>query len=84
MENIQLYLELRFIKCDVTVHLIICSYGTKEVLLFPFHIASGNICCYPDASVLPYSMLLKLMEMYTQALVLLLNSLMCENLNGKG
>jgi len=36
MANIQLYLELRFIRCDVIVHLIICSYGMRKVLLFPF------------------------------------------------
>jgi hypothetical protein len=51
MANIQLYLELRFIKCDVIVHLIICSYGIRKVLLFPFLIASGNICCSTDAGV---------------------------------
>jgi hypothetical protein len=56
-------IQLRFVKCDAIVHLIIGSYGMRKVLLFLFLIAPGNICCYTDAGVLPYSTLLKIVEM---------------------
>jgi len=43
MTNIQIYVQPRFIKCDVIVHIIMCSYGMSKVLLCPFLIVSRNI-----------------------------------------
>lgn len=54
MTNIQIYVQSRFIKCDVIVHIIMCSYGMNKVLMCPFLIVSGNIlflCRYKSVTL---------------------------------